>query len=133
MREAIEDFGATRIGHGVRILEDPSVVDIAKEHGTIFEVCITSNYQSGVVPQLKDHPLPVMLSKGLNTTLNTDDPSISQITLGYEYKLACEELGLSLSALVRQILTSANAAFLPDADRDKLVSEIDQLLSKYKG
>jgi len=52
VREAIEVLGADRIGHGVRVLEDPNVVALAKERGTAFEVCVTSNYQSGVSPSL---------------------------------------------------------------------------------
>ena len=130
VREAIEDFGAARIGHGVRILEDPEVVDIARERQTVFEVCITSNYQSGVVPVLKNHPLPEMLSKGLNTTLNTDDPSISQITLGHEYKLACEKLGISSSAMFQQNLAAVDAAFLPEADRKNVVADLEEIVKK---
>ncbi|MCF6277894.1 MAG: adenosine deaminase, partial [Anaerolineales bacterium] len=61
VREAIEILGADRIGHGVRVLEDESAVALAKERGTVFEVCVTSNYQSGVVSALSAHPLPHML------------------------------------------------------------------------
>lgn len=131
VRQAIEEFGTRRIGHGVRVMEDPSVVDIARDHGTVFEVCITSNYQSGVVPVLKEHPLPKMVSSGLTTTLNTDDPSISQITLGYEYQQACEELGVPLSKLISQNMVSARASFLPDDERDALVESLEIELQKY--
>jgi len=131
VREAIEDFGATRIGHGVRVLENPAVVELAYEREAVFEVCVTSNYQSGVVPVLKEHPLPEMLSRGLNATLNTDDPSISQITLGYEYKLACEELGIPLSTLIRQNLAAAKAAFCEAGERERLVGELEKQLAKY--
>jgi adenosine deaminase len=131
VREAICDFGAKRIGHGVRVMEDLSVVDIAREHGTIFEVCITSNYQSGVVPVLKEHPLPTMLSKGLYPTLNTDNPSISQITLSYDYKVACEELGIPLSTIIQRNLAAANVAFLENEERRSLVGSLETELSKY--
>jgi len=50
VREAIEDFGAERIGHGVRVMEDDYTVALARERGTAFEVCVTSNYQTGVLP-----------------------------------------------------------------------------------
>jgi len=131
VREAIEDFGATRIGHGIRVLEDPAVVALAREHEAVFEVCITSNYQSGAVPVLKEHPLPEMLSSGLNATLNTDDPSISQITLGYEYKIACEELGIPLSTVIRQNLAAAKAAFLEEPERQRLMADLEKKLSRY--
>ena len=86
------NLGAERIGHGVRVMEDESVVALAKEHGTVFEVCVTSNYQSGVVRSLTAHPLPRMMAAGLNVTLNTDDPSVSRITLSHEYQHVCEAI-----------------------------------------
>jgi adenosine deaminase len=90
VRSALEVLNAERIGHGVRILEDEAVVTLARERGATFEVCVTSNYQSGVVSSLKAHPLLEMMESGLNVTLATDDPSISQITLGDEYRQVCE-------------------------------------------
>ena len=57
VRDAIAEIGAEQIGHGVRVLEDQNVAGLAREHGTAFEVCVTSNYQSGVVQSLETHPL----------------------------------------------------------------------------
>jgi adenosine deaminase len=128
--EAIQRFDADRIGHGVRVLEDPSVVELAREHRTVFEVCITSNYQSGVVPALSAHPLTRMLQSGLNATLNTDDPSVSRITLTHEFKLAADDLGLPFDVLKERVLAAANAAFLPDDERTALVTEIESKLAR---
>jgi adenosine deaminase len=122
--EAITQLGAERIGHGVRVLEDPSATALARERGTTFEVCITSNYQSGVVAALTVHPLPRMISLGLNATINTDDPSISQIKLSDEYRLACEDLGLSIKTLQERVLAAAQAAFLPGEERQRLVESL---------
>jgi adenosine deaminase len=121
VRQAIEAFNANRIGHGVRVMEDRSVVELARERGTPFEVCITSNYQSGVVPNLCDHPFPSMHAAGLNVTLNTDDPSISQIVLSTEYRLANEELGVPLATLRERTLAAAKAAFLSKQEQDELL------------
>jgi adenosine deaminase len=122
--EAIEEFGADRIGHGVRVLENEYVTSLARERGTAFEVCITSNYQSGVVPGLESHPLAKMLEEGLNVTINTDDPSVSRITLSHEYHVACDDLGLSMEKLKQRILAAGQAAFLPQAERGKLVDSL---------
>ena len=129
VRMAILDLEAERIGHGVRVLEDPEVVGLARERYTPFEVCITSNLQSGVIPQNTVHPLPRMLSLGLNATIHTDDPSISQITLGNEYEYACENLGLSLETLNNRILAAANAAFLPASEKDQLLKSLQAELT----
>jgi len=124
VHEAVESFKTQRIGHGVRVLEDEATVALASQEGTVFEVCLTSNYQSGVVTDLRQHPVVSMLDAGLNVTLNTDDPSVSKITLGEEYRLACEDLGVSLSVLQERILAAAQAAFLPDDQKDELVENL---------
>jgi adenosine deaminase len=121
VREAIEVFGAQRIGHGVRVLEDDFTTALAREHGTTFEVCMTSNYQTGVVPELTAHPAPKMINAGLNVTFNTDDPSISQITLGNEYRLAVQDLKIPLEILKQRILAAATASFLPEVDKKKVI------------
>ncbi|MCA1954350.1 MAG: adenosine deaminase [Anaerolinea sp.] len=132
VRQAILEMGADRIGHGVRIMEDANVVALALEHNTTFEVCITSNYQTGVAPALSAHPLMRMLMAGLNVTLNTDDPSISQISLSNEYRVACQDLGLPANMLRTCILTAIQASFLSADERtllqQQLMPKLDQAL-----
>ncbi len=129
---ALERLGAERIGHGVRILEDKNVVAIARERGAYFEVCLTSNLQSGVIPSLAEHPLPEMIQAGLQVTLNTDDPGISKITLTHEYHLAIEELGLSQVTLVALIMTAAKAAFLEDRKKKALETSLEEAFFSFK-
>jgi adenosine deaminase len=124
VREAIDELGAERIGHGVRIIEDENVIALARERGTAFEVCMTSNYQSGVIPALSDHPLPRMLQADLNVTINTDDPSVSRIDLSHEFKLAREDLGIPIDVLRERILAAASASFLPEGEREALVEKL---------
>lgn len=131
--DAITELGAERIGHGVRVLEDPSATALARETQTPFEVCVTSNYQSGVVPALSVHPLSRMLALGLNATINTDDPSISQIRLSHEYQLVCRDLHLQIAQLRACILASARAAFLPEVERQKLVQDLSTELAAFSG
>jgi adenosine deaminase len=124
VKEAIEDLGAERIGHGVRVLEDENVVALARERGTAFEVCVTSNYQSGVIGSLDTHPLMKMLEAGLNVTINTDDPSISRITLSHEYYTACEDLRLTQMMLRKRIVAAARACFLPENEKEELAKQL---------
>jgi len=129
--DAIKYLSAERIGHGVNVIEDPAVVRLAREAGLAFEVCITSNYQSGVATSLENHPIRRMLQEGLNVTINTDDPSISAITLSDEYETACSVLEMSQQTLKERILAAANAAFLPEARRQKLVQKIAAELADF--
>lgn len=130
VREAIEKFNAVRVGHGVRVLEDDFVTALAREHGTAFEVCMTSNYQTGVSPSLPSHPMPRMLAAGLNVTLNTDDPSISQITLSNEYRLAVEDLKIGRDALKERIMAAALAGFIAPNDKKKMIDSLQKELAK---
>lgn len=126
IREAIEELGAERIGHGVRVLEDEDITAMARERGTAFEVCITSNYQSGVVGTLEEHPIMRMFESGINVTINTDDPSISRITLSQEYYNACDTLQMPQYTLKERIIAAAQAGFLPEDEKERLVSKLKQ-------
>jgi adenosine deaminase len=124
VRYALEEVRASRIGHGVRVMEDPRTVAAARERGTVFEVCLTSNVHSGAVPRLSAHPLPRMLDAGLQVTLNTDDPGVSGIRLTDEYALAVDQLDLSQESIKGMILAAAQAAFLPRRDKAALEAEL---------
>lgn len=122
VRQAVEGLGAERIGHGIRALEDSAVVDLLLERGIPLEVCPTSNVHTSTVPDLKSHPLPHLLERGLAVTLNTDDPSISGIDLTHEFRVAREELGLGEADLRRMQETALAAAFLSDEERARLLA-----------
>jgi len=124
VKEAIEELGAERVGHGVRVLEDESITALARERQTALEVCITSNYQSGVVSSLEEHPLMRLMDAGLNVTINTDDPSISRITLSHEYYAACEDLHMQPNALRKRIVAAAQAGFLAETEKETLVTQL---------
>jgi len=128
VRDAILHLGAERIGHGVRVMEDENIVTLAREHGAVFEVCVTSNYQSGVVRSLPSHPLPRMIEADLQITLNTDDPSVSRITLSHEYQHVCEQLKMPISLLKQSVLRAAQSSFLPEDKKNEFVEIIKKEL-----
>lgn len=130
VRTAMLQLEADRIGHGVRTLEDPEISALAAERYIPFEVCITSNYQTGVVPALSAHPFARMLNAGLNATINTDDPSISQITLSDEYQRTCQDIGLHPDTLNERILAAARASFLSEAEKQTLINRITTALEE---
>ena len=126
VRRAIELFCADRIGHGVRVLEDLDVCALARERAIPFEVCITSNYQTGVISELTSHPILRMVKTGLNALISTDDPEISQITLVDEFRLAKSNLGFTTEMLKERTHAAAMAAFLPDGERMQLVDRLNE-------
>jgi len=124
VRHAIERIGADRIGHGIRIMEDPEVVALAKERRIVFEVCLSSNLQSGVIARMEDHPLPAMIQAGLQVTVNTDDPCISDIRLSEEFQIARDTLGLSTTTLIALTLVASQAVFLEPGAKKVLESRL---------
>jgi adenosine deaminase len=129
VRHAIEHLYADRIGHGVRAVEDKSVCKLVLERGIVLEVCPTSNIHSGVVDKWSQHPLEWLYRNHVLTTLNTDDPLVSNITLSNEFEQVMEKLSFTLDDVKQHILTAAQAAFLPDSERAALVAKFETWLA----
>ena len=94
VQNAVE-FGAARIGHGVRTYEDPELLKLIIERGIPLEMCPTSNRQTRAVECMDDYPFMDYLEKGVRITLNTDDPAIEGTTLADEYRYMEETFGLT--------------------------------------
>ena len=87
VRYAIERLGVQRLAHGIRILEDESLISIVKERDICFDIALTSNLYTGVVTDIKSHPVLKLLDKGCVVTIGTDDPTVLNTTLEREYGL----------------------------------------------
>lgn len=123
VRCAIE-YGAARIGHGVRIREDDSVCELVKNKGIFLELCPTSNRQTHAVENMKDYPFIKYLNDGIKVTLNTDDMAIEGITLAEEFRYIENEFGLT-SEQKKIILNNAvDAAFTSAAVKEELKKEL---------
>jgi adenosine deaminase len=120
IRDAIEHLGAQRIGHGIRCVEDPLLMDWLAVQGVTLEVCPTSNVHSGAVNRWEDHPLLALNRAAVPVTINTDDPLVSDISLSDEFHAVITHLHMTLADLQRHTLTAIHAAFLPPADRAQL-------------
>lgn len=117
VQEAVEEFGADRIGHGVQAAKSERVVQSLVEHQVLLEICLTSNLHTGTVDSLESHPFKHLYTRGVPVSLNTDDPMISNITLSGEYLKALTILGLTEDDLNRLNLTALEHSFHPDKKR----------------
>jgi adenosine deaminase len=122
VRQAVEELGAERIGHGVRAIEDPAVMALLKARGVAVEQCPTSNIQTSTVPSYAAHPHPPVHRPGLLGTRASDDPGISAIDLPHEYRVARDQLGLAPDELRQLQRNGLRAAFLSDAEKQALQS-----------
>jgi adenosine deaminase len=125
VREALE-FGATRIGHGVHVVEDPAVLAEAVRRGATFEMCLTSNVMTRSVGRIADHPFARFLREGVKVTLNPDDPGVQGSTLTQDFERAESELGLGKPELKRAVLHAVDAAFVAGSTRAALRATVEE-------
>ncbi len=89
------EFGALRIGHGVRAIEDERLMEELVRRGTVLEMCPTSNLQTKAVGRLSDYPLREYLRRGIKVTVNSDNMTVSDTWAGREFALLSREYGLT--------------------------------------
>jgi adenosine deaminase len=123
-RDAVELLGATRIGHGARIADDPEVLRWCAENGVVIEVCPTSNWYTGAIARIADHPAPRFRDAGIPVVLGDDNPMQTGSDLGAERRVLVEQLGWSVAALAALDRDSVAAAFLEPAQRDALLARL---------
>jgi adenosine deaminase len=130
IRQAIHRCHARRIGHGTRLIEDPSLEAYVNDFRIPLEVCPTSNVQTRAVASLAQHPLRHYFDTGLVVTLNTDNRLISGTTLTEEYFLVHEHLGFNWDELVELTLMGFQAGFLPFQAKLNLLEEVERELEE---
>jgi aminodeoxyfutalosine deaminase len=104
-------IGTERIGHGIRSIEDPLLVEHLRETDIPLEVCITSNLRTGAVRSLAEHPVRRLYDAGVPIVLNTDDPALFGCTLMGEYELARREFGFTEEELAQLTRNSFEYSF----------------------
>lgn len=116
-----------RIAHGAPAIDDPALVDELRARSITLDLCPTSNAQAAVVQDVAHHPLPRLLRAGVPVTLNTDDRTVSDVTLVDEYRTALGVLGLSVAELWAVDRHALLAAFLGDEEdlRARLLAAFD--------
>ncbi|MGC7101107.1 adenosine deaminase [Amycolatopsis lurida] len=117
---AIRVLGAARIGHGIRCLEDPALVEHLATHRIPLEVAVTSNARLKLVDNVAAHPLTALLDAGLVVTLNTDDPAYFQTTLTEELELAHRVHGVSRQTLLALQLAALDASYADTATKTRI-------------
>lgn len=105
------EIGAERIGHGIRAIEDPRLIEHLRKHGIPLEICITSNLCTGAVASIKEHPVKKLFDAGVPIILNTDDPALFHCSLTSEYELAEREFGFAPRELAEIAANARRYAF----------------------
>jgi adenosine deaminase len=109
----LDDLGAQRLGHGVRSVEDPAVLDRIVASGVALEVCPVSNVSLGVYSDLTSVPLPELLAAGATVALGADDPLLFGSRLAGQYATMRAAHGLDDATLARLAEMSFAASRAP--------------------
>ncbi|MCD6091350.1 MAG: adenosine deaminase [Bacteroidales bacterium] len=124
---ALKILGAERIGHGIRSLEDPELIQYLVKKQITLEVSPTSNYALGIVKSDEIHPIRKLLEAGVNCTINSDDPAMFSTSLSKEYFLLLKQ-GFNCFELYQMNINALKSSF---ADKETK-SKISLLLNTFE-
>jgi adenosine deaminase len=110
---ALEALGVERIGHGIRSIEDPELLERLVEEQVPLEVCPTSNIRTGVVADWGHHPARRLIEEGAMVTINSDDPAMFDTSLAGEYRALQKHFEIDDATIRRLALNSVAASFAP--------------------
>lgn len=123
---AIDVLEVSRVGHGIRSIDDPELLATLATRGIVLDVCPSSNVRTKAATSWLDHPLRQLYDAGVPVTINSDDPTFFETTITEEFRRAARYLGFTATDFCAMTRTAAQAAFLPPAERMALLATIEQ-------
>ena len=136
---SLDALGCERIDHGYHVVDNPTLVAVCRERGTIFTVCPTTTTHTTTFRDLAspEHAIRRMSAAGLQLVINTDDPALFRTDLAKEYVLASQKLGFTHRQLGEIALNGLRGSWLDDATKRRWISdwsaEIDRLIANAAG
>lgn len=128
IRQALFYCGAHRLGHGITLVQDDTLLAFVRDHQIPLEICPTSNVQTSVVPSFELHPLKMLVERGVPVTINTDSRLFSHTNTSGELYLAHSRCGLSAEQTRQVALNSFKFAFLPLEIRSRMTADAQTLI-----
>ncbi|HUG43566.1 MAG TPA: adenosine deaminase [Acidobacteriota bacterium] len=124
--DAIQILGANRIGHGLHAARDPNLMEHLRERAVALDLCLTGNLKTGAWSPLSAHPFQVLMQRGVQVTLNTDDPGMFDTTLCQEFEKAIENFGLDQEQVRTVSLQALHSCFLDYEQKMALMAEFHE-------
>ena len=124
--ETLKYFTPSRLGHGVRSIEDPSLVQHLVRNKIHLEICPSCNVQIDLYDSYRDHPIDQLYRAGVSLNVNTDAPTITDVTLNKEYERMIENFGWTKGDFYACNVNALNAAFIDQSLKTKLLAKLDQ-------
>lgn len=131
VRRAVDDGKTLRLGHGVRAIDDPVLLEELKSHKIHFEICPTSNIQTNVFRAMPEHPVDRLYRAGHSLSINTDGRTLSHVTLTDEYRTLQRVFGWQTGHFLRCNQEALRVAFLPEDERSALRQKLSERWARY--
>jgi len=125
VRKALE-YGTKRLGHGVRSLEDPALIEKIVAEGITLELCPTSNLHTCMFPCIEEYPLRELMEAGIRVTINTDNMTVSNVTLGSEFRKLIAAFDLTDEEIKNIARNSVRASFASEETKIILLEKIEK-------
>ena len=119
------EYGTKRLGHGVRSLEDPALIEKIVSEGITLEVCPTSNIHTCMFPSIEEYPLRKLMDAGVKVTINTDNMTVSNINLAKEYGKLIAAFDLTDEEIKGFAKNAVNACFASEEKKKELLEKIE--------
>ncbi|KAB8039603.1 adenosine deaminase [Silvanigrella paludirubra] len=129
--EALNLLNVSRIDHGVRSIEDKKLIEQIIENKIPLTVCPLSNIKLKVYEDLKQHHIKELFDLGVRVTINSDDPAYFGGYILENYIQCKNSLGFTFKDLCKISKYSIEASFLSQVEKDRLLTEIDEVESSY--
>ena len=113
-----------RIGHGIKICNDPELIDLVKNNNILLEVCPNSNLDTKNARDYSHHPIKKLYDMGIKVSVNTDNRTVSNITLTEEYVSLINYLGFTIDDIYQMNLNAIDYAFISQEEKDELKREL---------
>lgn len=127
--EILQHFHPLRLGHGVRSVEDPTLMEHLRRHKIHLEVCPTCNVQTDMYPTYADHPITHIYDARLSMGVNSDTRTMTNVTVTQEYEKLHRTFGWGKAQFLECNLHALRAAFVPEPVKQQLT---DRLLEGYQ-
>ncbi|MBR5309505.1 MAG: adenosine deaminase [Oscillospiraceae bacterium] len=120
------EYGTKRLGHGVRSLEDPALIEKIVAEGITLELCPTSNLHTCMFPCIEEYPLRKLMDAGVRVTINTDNMTVSGVTLESEFEKLIAAFNLTDDEIKDIARNSVRACFASEETKKVLLEKIEK-------
>ncbi|WP_168119079.1 adenosine deaminase [Paenibacillus sp. HB172176] len=129
---AVNRLGAGRIGHGVRVMENPDMLELVRALQIPLELCPASNIQTKAIESWEQYPFRELFDQGVKVTVNTDNLTVSNTNLTKEFEALQSRFRFTDEELCRIVRNAIDAVFLQDEEKAELRARMNLMLEKWQ-